>query len=65
MAISALSGSAMVVQNVFGVEVVVDDDSDAGGQDDDLDLGEALSEGLGCSENIVHEKVIARYISKG
>ena len=51
--------------NVFGVEVVVDDDSDAGGQDDDLDLGEALSEGLGCSENIVHEKVIARYISKG
>ena len=65
MAISALSGSAMVVLNVFGVEVVVDDDSDAGGQDDDLDLGEALSEGLGCSENIVHEKVIARYISKG
>ena len=51
--------------NGFGVEVVVDDDSDAGGQDDDLDLGEALSEGLGCSENIVHEKVIARYISKG
>ena len=50
---------------VLGVEVVVDDDSDAGGQDDDLDLGEALSEGLGCSENIVHEKVIARYISKG
>ena len=51
--------------SVVGVEVVVDDDSDAGGQDDDLDLGEALSKGLDCSENNVHEKVIARYISKG
>ena len=56
---------ALQTDIVFGVEVVVDDDSDAGGQDDDLDLGEALSKGLVCSENNVHEKVIARYISKG
>ena len=44
--------------NVDVVEVVVDDDSDAGGQDEVLDLGEALSEVLFAVERNVHENVI-------
>ena len=43
----------------FVVEVVVDDDSDAGGQDEVLDLGEALSEVLFAVKN-VHENVIRK-----
>ena len=49
--VSATAGQA--------VEVVVDDDSDAGGQDEVLDLGEALSEVLFAVKN-VHENVIRK-----
>ena len=50
-----INGSTVTINNVVVVEVVVDDDSDAGGQDEVLDLGEALSEVLFAVKN-VHEK---------